>query len=240
MADIFISYARSDRAAAQRLADALEDRGWSVWWDPQIPVGRHFEEVIEKQLALAGCVVVLWSRQSVQSRWVRSEAADGRDRDILAPVLLEDAQIPLIFRGIQTADLRAWNGDTDHAGFNNLVSAISGRLESSIRNGTASGDAKIVGQPGLAEPGGLLGFVRGLRRGSRQAHHFTKRHSTGPGGLLVGATGAAIGIAVAFQYAYPTVSVDTGLGILFALTGLIVMFVMRALWRILRGQHREQ
>ena len=219
MADIFISYARTDRAAAQRLAEALEQAGWSVWWDRMIHGGQRFEEVIEEQLAQAGCVVVLWSRQSARSWWVRSEAGDGRERDILAPVLLEDTQIPLIFRGIHTVDLRGWEGDTDNPGFTDLVSAVSGRLNRS---------------PPLP-PAPPMRVIRTLRRGLRQA----SRNPGGPAGLLIGAIGAAIGIAVTFQYSYPTVSVDTGLGILFALTGLIVMFVMRALWRIVRGLLRE-
>ena len=33
MSDIFISYASRDRPKAQVLAQALMQRGWSVWWD---------------------------------------------------------------------------------------------------------------------------------------------------------------------------------------------------------------
>ena len=44
MADIFISYAKSDRAKAQTLANAFEREGWSVWWDPKIPPGQTFDE----------------------------------------------------------------------------------------------------------------------------------------------------------------------------------------------------
>jgi hypothetical protein len=33
MSDIFISYAREDRPRVERLAAALEQCGWSVWWD---------------------------------------------------------------------------------------------------------------------------------------------------------------------------------------------------------------
>ena len=68
MSSIFISYSQSDRAKAQMLATALEREGWSVWWDPKIPPGKTFDEVVEKALERAKCVIVLWSRTSVTSR----------------------------------------------------------------------------------------------------------------------------------------------------------------------------
>ena len=46
MADVFISYAREDRAKAQQLAKVLEEKGWSVWWDPEISPGKTPDEVI--------------------------------------------------------------------------------------------------------------------------------------------------------------------------------------------------
>lgn len=54
MADVFISYAREDRARAKRLAGALEARGLSVWWDREILAGQAFDEVIEAELRKAG------------------------------------------------------------------------------------------------------------------------------------------------------------------------------------------
>jgi hypothetical protein len=73
MADIFISYAREDSAKARVLAAALESFGWEVWWDRKIPIGRSFHELIEKAITESSCVVVLWSRFSVSSDWVRNE-----------------------------------------------------------------------------------------------------------------------------------------------------------------------
>ncbi len=128
MADIFISYAREDRTSAERLAKALEEQGWSVWWDPQIPAGKTFDEVIEKAVEAANSILVLWSEHSVNSRWVRTEATEGTERGILIPVLIEDVRIPLAFRRIQAANLIEWDGRTTHWAFQKLVSDIAGLL----------------------------------------------------------------------------------------------------------------
>ena len=124
MNDIFISYDSADRAIAQKFADALESRGWSVWWDREIPLGKAFDQVIEEELNAARCVIVLWSNQSVRSRWVKTEAAAAADRDCLLPVLIEDIAIPFEFKRIQTAMLMNWRGDDSDPEFNRLIAAI--------------------------------------------------------------------------------------------------------------------
>jgi TIR domain len=108
MADIFISYAREDWDTAKTLAQALADQGWSVWWDRHIPSGRRFHEVIERELTAARCVIALWSTAALGSPWVREEAQDGLDRDILVPARIETVRLPIGFRTIQTADLSDW------------------------------------------------------------------------------------------------------------------------------------
>ena len=75
MADIFVSYARADKARVTPLVAALEAQGWSVWWDRQIVGGSHFDKATEDAIAAAKVVVVLWSHASVASHWVRAEAA---------------------------------------------------------------------------------------------------------------------------------------------------------------------
>jgi hypothetical protein len=59
MSDIFISYASEDRSRAAAVAKALEAKGWSVWWDRNIPTGKRFHEVIEEEIGKARCMVVL-------------------------------------------------------------------------------------------------------------------------------------------------------------------------------------
>ena len=89
MSDIFLSFASADHERVRLLVHALERHGWSVWWDRTIPPGKTFDQVIEAALEVARCVVVVWSRASVISDWVRVEADEGRQRDILVPVLID-------------------------------------------------------------------------------------------------------------------------------------------------------
>jgi WD40 repeat protein len=129
MADIFISYSSADRARVQPIAQALEQRGWDVWWDREIPLGRPYNEIIPEELDKARCVLVLWSKQSAQSNWVYEEAAKGRDRKILIPALLEATEIPMGFGLLQAADLSDWQRGAAHAGFDKLTANIQDVLD---------------------------------------------------------------------------------------------------------------
>jgi hypothetical protein len=125
MADIFISYARADREIAKVFADAFAAQGWSVWWDPEISYGTQFDKVIEQEISRAKCVVVLWSRRSVESPWVRTEASDGNQRNILVPIRIEaDTKEPLEFRKVQTAELAGWSGDRENSTYQKLLKDI--------------------------------------------------------------------------------------------------------------------
>jgi hypothetical protein len=116
MADIFLSYAREDATRARRVAQALESRGWSVWWDRRIPHGQDFTAHIQLQLDAATCIVVLWSAAAVKSSFVRDEANEGLNGR-LVPLLLEPVKQPLGFRQYQSADLTDWTGKGTHEEF---------------------------------------------------------------------------------------------------------------------------
>jgi beta-lactam-binding protein with PASTA domain len=122
---IFLSYAHEDRGKAKLIAEALSKTGWGVWWDRKIPPGKTFDEVIEQALDRAQCVVVLWSKTSVGSHWVKAEATEGVRRQILVPALLDEVRIPLEFRRIQAADLTLWDGDRSHPEFEKFLRSIS-------------------------------------------------------------------------------------------------------------------
>jgi hypothetical protein len=124
MADIFISYASEDRSRAEELAGVLSARGWSVWWDRKIPLGKSYDEVIEKALGESKCAIVLWSAVSAASEWVRNEASEAKRRGILVPVFLETIDAPLAFRLLNGADLHDWRPGTPHGEFDQLVERV--------------------------------------------------------------------------------------------------------------------
>jgi hypothetical protein len=124
MNEIFISYATEDRERARTLASALRERSWDIWWDREIPLGKAFDEVIEKAIDQAKCVIVLWSAASVSSEWVRNEASEGKRRGILLPVFIEQVEAPLAFRSLNGADLSGWNGEGSDAEFLRLIERV--------------------------------------------------------------------------------------------------------------------
>ena len=126
MASVFLSYDREDAGRARSLAAALERAGHSVWWDQHIKGGSRYAAEIEKALSEADAVVVLWSRQSVRSDWVRDEAAKGRDSGRLVPARIDDAELPLGFGQHHTTDLSKWRGRTASPQFRALLDAIDG------------------------------------------------------------------------------------------------------------------
>ena len=146
MSDIFLSYASEDRERAGQIAAALSDHGWSVWWDRQIPFGKSFDKVIEENLAKAKCVVVLWTRHSVESRWVRAEASEGVGRDLLLPVVLErDLKLPLEFKMVQAANLADWRPGQPHEEFKRLLKNVDSLLSAAPAN-----DAKALAENGAS------------------------------------------------------------------------------------------
>ena len=106
MADVFLSYARANAAAANRVSSRLRSSGFSVWFDDSLPVHRAYSEVIEEQLESASAVLVLWSSEAIASQWVRSEANRARESGRLVQARLDDSRLPMPFDQIQCADLR--------------------------------------------------------------------------------------------------------------------------------------
>jgi adenylate cyclase len=124
MADVFVSYSRTDKTRVTPLVAAIESEGWSVWWDPEISPGQEFDSQIDAALKAAAAVVVVWTPTSVTSRWVRGEARVAADRGILVPVRFDNAELPIDVRAIHTTNLDDWGENSQSAPMQELLRAL--------------------------------------------------------------------------------------------------------------------
>lgn len=125
--DVFVSYARENRDAAQRLADVLTEKRLRVWWDRDLVAGSEFATVIEAQLDSAAVVLGLWSNESVRSAFVRDECGHALRAGKLLPLRIEEVDLPLGFGQLHTLDLLDWDGDADDEAFQVLLGEIERR-----------------------------------------------------------------------------------------------------------------
>jgi len=153
MPDIFLSYTRDDQPIAKRFAEAFEAEGFSVWWDVTLRSGENYDQVTEKALRDAKAVVVLWSKKSVESRWVRAEATQAQRSETLVPTMIEDCVRPVMFELTQAADLCRWSGDRNDKTWLNFLADVKRFVEKSGESFEGSRRDSAVGNgPRLAKP----------------------------------------------------------------------------------------
>ena len=114
-ADIFISYAREDRAVVDELAGSLDAAGYGSWVDfSALRGGDQWRTEIARAIKACQVVILICSRASFSSRYVHDElavadAADPQPR--VLPVFIESVAIPdeleLMIRSRQWIDLSA-------------------------------------------------------------------------------------------------------------------------------------
>jgi adenylate cyclase len=155
MADVFVSYARSDKKRVAPLVAALEAQGWSVWWDTEIATGQEFDRQISAQLRAAAAVVVVWTPTSVESRWVRGEARDAADRGVLVPVRFDAADLPIDVRAIHTTDLDGWGEDPAAPAVQDLLRSVRALLSRAGAPAAMPAAAKGDASAPAARPGGI-------------------------------------------------------------------------------------
>jgi hypothetical protein len=130
MKEIFLSYSRLDSSTVQALAAALQEKGLSVWIDRSgIEEGDAYDTQIEDAIAETRVVIVVWSKHSVRSHWVRAEAAYALNKHKLVPVTIDKSEPPLQFHHIQTIGFDGWNGAGHDEAFTRLLTVLAKRLE---------------------------------------------------------------------------------------------------------------
>lgn len=143
--EVFVSYNRQDQEHARLFAEGLKAEGLDVWWDVTLRTGEAWDAVTEKALNDAEAVLVLWSQRSVNSRWVRSEAAVAQRNGALVPAMIEQCTRPVMFELTQSADLIGWTGDRTAPAWAALVADIRAHL--ARRRGVATTDPAFAARP---------------------------------------------------------------------------------------------
>jgi len=130
MADVFLSYSSRDRAAAERVQEALTARGIDVFWDQATPPGQDWDTWIREKLANCKVAIVLWSRDSVKSDNVRHEALVARKAKKLLPAMIDSIEaedLPMGLYVVQATNMTDWRS-ADSAGLAQLVAEVESRV----------------------------------------------------------------------------------------------------------------
>ncbi|HEX9933474.1 MAG TPA: toll/interleukin-1 receptor domain-containing protein [Allosphingosinicella sp.] len=142
MADVFVSYSHADRGRAERLAGAVEESGYSLWWDERLLPSDDYAQVIEQEIADARAVVVAWSTTARESLWVRAEANQALDGGKLVQLTLDGAKLPLPFTALHFLDFRRWGGERAGSPWSELDMRVGGLLRGE----------RVADDPGVREP----------------------------------------------------------------------------------------
>ncbi|GAB5487052.1 MAG: hypothetical protein Pars2KO_06220 [Parasphingorhabdus sp.] len=125
MADVFISYSRDDLETVSKIAAAVKEAGYDLWWDKDLPPHLSYTEVIQEKIGGAKAVIVVWSAQASKSEWVRAEADMARNQNKLVQTSIDDGMPPLPFNQIQYALLSDWDGESDHPAWHKVLLSLT-------------------------------------------------------------------------------------------------------------------
>lgn len=109
---VFISHTAVDKPFVRRLAVRLEKSHFSVWLDEHdLIAGDPLPESVGKALSAARVVLVVVSKASVASKWLRYELNVATERMIkgecrVIPIVVDDTPLPAEVRGLLYADCR--------------------------------------------------------------------------------------------------------------------------------------
>ena len=132
MGGVFLSFAAQDEKVASLIVTALAASGIPI--APAHPQPQPALKQVARELTSAGCLVVLWSRQSVKNDLVLAEADYARTRDILVSAVIGKPSLPLRFRDASFANLTDWTGEATSPRFLVLRRLVENRLYPSPRN----------------------------------------------------------------------------------------------------------
>jgi serine/threonine protein kinase len=120
-----ISYCHKDRPFVVKLADALKARDCAIWFDEGIQPGEDYSGRIQQKIEDAAAVLVVWSSNSCDSKWVKAEGLKAFDLGKkVIPVLKEPCSLHVPFNADQFTNLSDWTFDAFAPPISKIVSAL--------------------------------------------------------------------------------------------------------------------
>ena len=169
MADIFISYKKSDYKIASAIADIFEAEGYSVWWDTHLQSGEEWFRRILTEVDESKCLIGVWTEQSVDDFGLfRPSVDDGHNyiqaehnragREKVIGVLLSPKRVPVLYDDKQAAELLNWNlQDSAHPEIQKLIFSVKQLIDRKGNRKSPTGSANNIissrqKTPKLSEP----------------------------------------------------------------------------------------
>jgi tetratricopeptide (TPR) repeat protein len=122
---VFLAHAAEDKAAIQRLRQALADRGIGAWEDVlELRLGAKLDGIQDAIVGADGFVLLL-TPESIGSDWVQREVGWARETKLLLP---EYALLPIL-RGLQRPALKLLFGEAEMV---SIVLEPSDAIESAV------------------------------------------------------------------------------------------------------------
>ena len=105
---VFVSYNAADKETATNIALFLAAENISVWYDEwKVSAGDSIIDEVESGLGKCSHFVIIWSKNSDRSNWVRLELKAALTRalkvksPIIIPVILDDVPLPPLLQDIR-------------------------------------------------------------------------------------------------------------------------------------------
>lgn len=129
---IYISYQNRDGPIATALAERLRALGHVVRFDKELYTGAVWRDHLMEALLASDCVVVLWSKNTLDSQFVPAEVGSVRatPRMGLLPVVIGNVEIPSFLQDLMAERIEVPQSEEDYAFLaKNLHEAVQKHIE---------------------------------------------------------------------------------------------------------------
>jgi TIR domain len=122
---VFISYSRKDTSRVGWIEDGLSAAGIEFFIDRPTPTDSRWESHLQHKIARCACLLVVWTKDSVESGSVPREVAHAiAQKKRIVPVRLDHVLPPDAFMHLVAADLHRWRGNSEHSEWRKVLHAI--------------------------------------------------------------------------------------------------------------------